>query len=101
MGLPRKPCEVCPIYSAGWCAHHAKRVSPLQAACDFGCHQMRLEHMRQYSRTHRAKPKAKRASRDASVDGDRVRDLGAGVRIVSRGRIPWGGHCTGSSPVNF
>lgn len=91
MGRKPRPCGRCPLLSAGWCTHLAKRVSSDAVSCEYGRKTMNRELMaRQYQKRCMAK-RRKVAKATRGLNGDAVRMLADGTRVISRGRIPGGG----------
>lgn len=92
MGRPARLCGVCPFFSAGWCLHLAKRISPNDVSCDYGRKEMDRRNCAANAQMRRdaRRRKPRNVSADALM-GDRVERLDDGTRLVSRGRIPGAG----------
>ena len=92
MGRKARLCDVCPLFSAGWCPHLAKRVLPSDVSCGYGRKEMNRRNCAARAQMKRdaRRRKPRKASADALM-GDRVERLDDGTRLVSRGRIPGAG----------
>lgn len=45
-----RPCAVCPVWSANWCAHLAKVMLPDAPSCEWGRKKMNAEYSAEYMR---------------------------------------------------
>lgn len=62
MSRKPRPCAVCPVWFANWCAHLAKVILPDAPSCAWGRKKMNAEYSAEYMRRkfgwHKRAPKA-------------------------------------------